>query len=98
MNTMIKTLLMAASFGVAGLQAAASTDTAAEPTLAISASHVLVDGGVVLDDAMVLIADGRILAVAPKAELQDNLPDGVTVVHHDGWMSAGLLRLTARWV
>lgn len=91
MNTMIKTLLMAASIGAAGLQAAASTDTAAEPTLAISASHVLVDGGVVLDDAMVLVADGRILAVAPKAELEGNLPDGVTVVHHDGWMSAGLV-------
>lgn len=89
MKTMIKTLLVTASLSLAGL--AVENDAPAEPNLAISASHVLVEGGVVLEDAMVLVGDGHILAVGKAADLEGNLPAGVQVVEHEGWLSAGLV-------
>lgn len=90
MKNMLTTLCLAAGLATTSVAAPGTGDTV-EPNLAIAASHVLVDGGVVLDDAMVLVGDGRILAVGATEELEGNLPDGVEVVHHDGWLSAGLV-------
>jgi len=70
---------------------ATETTPAAEPSLAISATHVLVDGGHVIDEGLVLVADGKILAVGTAAELGAKLPDGLHVVEHDGWLSTGLV-------
>lgn len=70
---------------------AVSSDAPAEPSLAIAAKHVLLEGDVVLDDAMVLIGEGRVLAVGKQADLAGKLPAGVAVIEHDGWLSAGLV-------
>lgn len=84
-------LLGAALLFFAPAAVAAGTDVAAEPSLAIAAAHVLLEGDVVMDDALVLIGDGRVLAVGKQADLAAKLPKGVAVVHHDGWLSAGLV-------
>jgi len=95
MKTLIQSLALAGGLAAATLPTFANdpvaTEALAEPTLAIAASHVLVEGGVVMDDGMVLVGDGRILAVGKAADLEGNLPDGVNVVRHDGWLSAGLV-------
>jgi len=95
MKTLIQSLALAGGLAAATLPTFANdpaeTAAPAEPSLAIAASHVLVEGGVVMDDGMVLVGEGRILAVGKTADLEGNLPDGVHVVRHEGWLSAGLV-------
>jgi hypothetical protein len=82
--------LAAFSLGAVAVEAPASAP-AGEPNLAIHASHVLVEGDTVLDDALVLIGDGKVLAVGLSKDLADKLPDGLRVVEHEGWLSTGLI-------
>ncbi|MFT6363392.1 MAG: imidazolonepropionase-like amidohydrolase [Planctomycetota bacterium] len=58
---------------------------------AITADHILVDGGEVLQDGLVLIADGKILKVGLEADLKAGLDKDTPVVDHEGWLSAGLV-------
>lgn len=67
----------------------------AEPSLAIAATHVIVDGGQVIENAIVLVGEGRILAVGAKADLIGNLPAGVPVIDHAGWLSTGLIAVNS---
>lgn len=95
MKTLIQSLALVGGLVAATLPTLANDPAEAaapaEPSLAIAASHVLVEGGVVMDDGMVLVGEGRILAVGKTADLEGNLPDGVHVVRHEGWLSAGLV-------
>jgi len=93
MKTMKQLNLAGAALLALALVAPASE--VAEPTLAISAAHVLVDGGTVVDDALVLVGDGKILAVGLKEDLLGKLPEGVHVVEHDGWLSSGMIAANA---
>ncbi|MFT5050700.1 MAG: hypothetical protein ACI8QZ_002103 [Chlamydiales bacterium] len=92
---------MLANLQQGGLRSAAAALLAlcALPTLssaaladsyAIKAGRVHVGGGQVLDDATVVIADGKIVSVL-KAGAE--VPAGVEVVEHDGDLSAGLIAL-----
>ncbi len=58
---------------------------------AISADHILVDGGEVLQDGIVVIRDGKVARVGLAADLAASLPKGMPVLDHDGWLSAGLV-------
>lgn len=80
----IATLFLSAALGAAG----AGADT----TFAIHADRVLNvgdkgDGELV--DGIVLIENGRIRAVGHPADV--NVPDGVPVLRHEGYVSAGLI-------
>lgn len=94
MNTVKYSILSLALLALP-LAASDSIQPVAEPTLAIQAAHVLVDGGQVIDDAIVLIGEGRVLKVAPAADLRSMLPDDLHVLEHDGWLSSGLVAVNS---
>ena len=80
---MIATLLSA------GLLACPVPDVPAPPKqdgrLAIRGAHVIAADGSVLENAVVLVENGRIVSVGGEA------PEDVALVEHDGWVSAGLV-------
>ena len=95
MKTMKQVNLTVAAVATLALLAPAhgalESNTAAEPTLAIQATHVLIEGDTVIDDGLVLVADGKIVDVGTRADLAGKFPAGLHVVEHDGWLSAGLV-------
>jgi|FLOH01.1.fsa_nt_gi imidazolonepropionase-like amidohydrolase len=58
---------------------------------AIKAEHILVDGGEVLLDGIVIVEGGKISKVGLAADLAGGLPKGMPILDHDGWLSAGLV-------
>ena len=81
-------LIMAGALACLAPSASAQTDAA---PYAITADHILVDGGEVLQDGLVLIAGGKIVQVGLEADLMAGLKKGTPVVDHEGWLSAGLV-------
>jgi imidazolonepropionase-like amidohydrolase len=63
----------------------------AEATYAIAAAHILVDGGEVLQDGIVIVENGKIKQVGLAVDLAASLADGTPVIEHEGWLSAGLV-------
>ncbi len=74
------------AFAAATLHAAPLT---AEGPLAIRAKFVWTGGGRVLENATVVVDDGRIQAVGTDVEI----PDGAEVLEHDGYLTAGMIAL-----
>jgi imidazolonepropionase-like amidohydrolase len=68
-----------------------SAANAQDAPFAISANHILVDGGEVLQDGIVIVENGKVKAVGLAADLSAKLPKGMAVIEHDGWLSAGLV-------
>lgn len=79
---MLTTLLLSCSL-------AASAPNADATTLAIRAEKVLLDDARVLDGGIVVVRDGRIVAVGEDVDV----PTDAARIDHDGWMSAGLVAL-----
>ena len=71
--------------------ALAGTEPASDAAYAITADRVVVDGATVIPDGLVLVDGGRILAVGTEADLLGTLADGVRVVDHEGWLTAGIV-------
>lgn len=61
----------------------------AEGAYAVSAPHVLVDGKTVVNDALVVVEHGKVREVLDAK--QKSKADGLPVVAHDGWVSAGMI-------
>jgi len=60
-----------------------------EGAYAVSAPHVLVDGKTVVHDALVVVEHGKVREVLDAK--QKSKADGLPVVAHDGWISAGMI-------
>ncbi|MCY2959208.1 MAG: amidohydrolase family protein [Planctomycetota bacterium] len=79
------------AFAAATLPAAATAGSTAPSgaPLAIRAKTVWTGGGRVLENAVVIVDDGRIQAVGTDVEI----PDGAEVIEHDGVLTAGMIAL-----
>lgn len=60
------------------------------PAFAVGAKRVHVGDGTVLENAAVVVVGGKIQSVAPDTS---QLPDGLSLIEHDGDLSAGLIAL-----
>lgn len=74
---------------ILGCALAVSAPNTEPATLAIRAEKVLLDDGRVLDGGIVLVRDGRIVAVGTDVDV----PADASRIDHKGWMSAGLVAM-----
>lgn len=81
-------LIMAGALACLAPSASAQTDAA---PYAITAGHILVDGGEVLQDGLIVISGGKIVQVGLEADLKAGLDKDMPVLDHEGWLSAGLV-------
>lgn len=80
-------LLAMAAFGVAAPQSAM-----AEPTAVIAAGYVDVLNGDVVNDAIIIVENGRIVAAGPASEIQ--IPDSAKQISLPGkWLIPGLMNM-----
>ncbi len=66
-----------------------SASLSGDGPLAIRAKVVWTGGGRVLENAVVVVEDGRIQSVGTDAQI----PEGAEVLEHDGYLTAGLIAL-----
>lgn len=83
--------LTGALAGALLLASPVAAETPSAEAYALVADHVAVDGGTVIEDGLVLVDGGKILAVGPAAELQGTLADTVRIIEHEGWLTAGIV-------
>ncbi|MDF1797695.1 MAG: amidohydrolase family protein [Planctomycetota bacterium] len=83
--------LTSALAGALLLAAPAAAETPSAEAFALIADHVAVDGGTVIENGLVLVDGGKILAVGPAADLQGTLADTIRVIEHEGWLTAGIV-------
>ncbi len=90
---LLTTLVLAApGSGAAASPAQEPADGARGATFAIRAAHVLLADAEELEDAVVVVREGKLHAIGPADEVAT---EGLTVVAHEGWLSAGLIAARA---